>query len=170
MRTYILILFLLFPILIFAQEEVKPEESFDFWIGEWDITWTDNVGNPGNGISSVKKIFEGTVIEEEFVALVGRSKGYKGKSLTLHQAQRGRWKQAWIDNQFGFLDLTGTRNNDRIVLTTELSTTPDGRKTIHRVTFSDIKMDSFDWFWEFSTDGGISWDPIWKLKYSRKKD
>ena len=76
------ILFLLtFSISLFAQSDnQKPCSSteatqFDFWVGDWDLTWTDKNGNLQTGTNRVTKILNGCVMEKNFkgVAFMGGS-------------------------------------------------------------------------------------------------
>jgi hypothetical protein len=40
-------------------------EQFDFWIGEWELTWAEN----GRGRNVITKILDGKVVQEQFTSL-----------------------------------------------------------------------------------------------------
>ena len=61
---YILSLMLVY---VFAQtQEIKPETQFDFWLGEWELSWKDKEGNNQSGKNKVERILGGKVIQENF--------------------------------------------------------------------------------------------------------
>ncbi len=43
----------------------------------------------------------------------------------------------------------------------------DGREIEKRMVFSEIEADTFDWRWERSTDGGVTWESLWTIDYRR---
>lgn len=80
---------------------------YDFWVGEWDLTWDDGKGNTGKGTNRVLKVLDNKVIQENFEAKEGQYKGTKGMSLSVFNPTNKSWHQAWADNQGGYFDLTG---------------------------------------------------------------
>lgn len=44
----------------------NPENQFDFWLGEWNVTW----GEDGKGTNHIERILEGKIIQENFIALI----------------------------------------------------------------------------------------------------
>jgi len=76
-----LILLFAFSISLFAQNgNQKPCSSleakqFDFWVGEWDLTWQDKDGNTQTGSNIITKTLNNCVIEENFTggSFIGRS-------------------------------------------------------------------------------------------------
>ena len=49
----------------------QPENQFDFWLGNWDVTW----GEDDKGTNRIEKILDGKIIQENFTApdLIGMS-------------------------------------------------------------------------------------------------
>jgi hypothetical protein len=82
------------------------------------------------------------------------------------------WQQTWIDNQGGYIALTGGMVGDSLVLNTAEKTVPStispSGKLENRMVYYNIKPDSFDWSWEASTDGGKTWKQNWLIHYKRK--
>ncbi|HBX66640.1 MAG TPA: hypothetical protein DEG32_10965, partial [Balneolaceae bacterium] len=48
--------------------ELEANQYFDFWVGEWELSWTDNQGNPGAGTNTIEKVLDDVVIQENFEA------------------------------------------------------------------------------------------------------
>lgn len=75
-----------------------------------------------------------------------------------------KWRQTWVDNQQGYIILSGQFENNRMILVTE----PDQQKARYRMIFYNITPDALDWNWEKSEDDGNSWTLQWKIHYQRK--
>ena len=130
--------------------------QFDFWIGEWDVTWEG-----GGGTNRISKEYDGCVIREQF-----EGDGLRGTSLTTWSPGRARWLQTWVDNTGSYLEFEGGQEDDRMVLSREV---PDGTDVTHqRMVFHEIAADSFTWDWEKSTDEGESWELLWRIHYRRQ--
>jgi hypothetical protein len=153
-----------------AQPQQPPCSSehakqFDFWVGTWDLEWTDAKGNKLKGTNTINKILGGCVIEENFST--GGSQPYLGKSHSLYDAKSGLWKQTWVDSGGAYIDLTGEFKDGRMILRRE-GTDQKGNKALFRMIFSNIQKDSFLWDWESSSDEGKTWTTNWKINYKRR--
>lgn len=149
-----------------AQQKAHPCTSpgcsqFDFWLGEWDLTWNDTI----KGTNSVKKILGGCVVNENFNNPAGH---FAGMSWSVYDPSKSEWKQTWVDNQGGYIVLTGKYINDQMILSTAPRLSPQGKNIVSRMVFYHIKADSFDWNWESSTDN-LTWDVNWQIHYQRCK-
>ncbi|MGN8226329.1 DUF1579 family protein [Gracilimonas sp. BCB1] len=154
----------------FAQTSVQELEAyFDFWVGEWELSWTDNQGKEGAGTNTIERILDGVVIQENFMATEGALEGYKGRSVSVYNPQRQSWHQAWVDNQGGYIDLKGSVDGNQRIFQTAERPGPQGGTIINRMVFYDINKDSFTWDWESSQDGGESWSLNWRIFYQRVK-
>jgi len=142
----------------------SPQASqFDFWIGDWIATWGDTL----HGTNHIEKMLGNCTVHENF----SNSK-ILGQSWSVYSANYKQWQQTWVDNQGGYIALTGGMAGDSMVLTTAernvaASISPSG-KIISRMVYFHIKPDSFDWSWEASTDGGKTWKQNWLIHYNRK--
>lgn len=139
--------------------------QFDFWIGEWNLTWSDSL----HGKNSVSKSHDGCVIEEKFTAEDGS--GFTGMSVSVFDTSAQIWKQTWVDNSGSYLDFTGhlitDKSGDRMILSRSFAR-KDGRGEIHqRMVFHDITRDSLVWDWQSSTDTGKTWTNNWTIIYRR---
>jgi hypothetical protein len=140
--------------------ESAEAKQFDFWVGEWELTW-----DGGRGKNSIRKILDGRVLEECFDGTP--STPLIGRSYTVHNAQYGRWDQTWVDNQGSYLMFMGEWDDvdERMVL--ERDDMIGGKHIKQRMVFHNITADALDWSWERSEDGGISWKVEWAIHYRR---
>jgi len=150
-----------------ALSNPEPESYFDFWLGKWEVSWEESDGNIGKGTNHIHKILDDTVLLENFEILEGNNRGFKGKSMSVYQPDRNRWKQAWTDNNGGYYDFTGMLDGQNRIFQTDVNRLPDGRRFVQRMVFYNISDSSFVWDWESSNDGGESWNLNWRINYKR---
>lgn len=147
-----------------AQVAANDSSLYDFWIGTWELNWTDQQGEKGTGINYIQRVMDGNVIEEKFKAITGSTAGFEGQSWSVLDANAGTWKQTWVDNQGGYLDFVGkVDGEDRIF---ERSFEKDGQKVIQRMVFRNITTDSFVWDWQRKV-GDEEWKSWWMIHYKR---
>lgn len=137
--------------------------QFDFWIGEWNLTWTSKDGKPETGENRVSKILGGCVIREEF----SRGKGeFTGMSVSAFSPGTQQWKQTWVDNGGGYLDFVGEFTHNRMVL--QRKANREGKEFLQRMQWYNITTNTLDWNWERSDDNGTTWVLLWRIHYERK--
>ena len=85
----------------------NPENQFDFWLGEWDVTW----GEDGKGKNHILRIMDDKIIQENFSA-----PDLIGMSVSSYDAERKLWCQTWVDNNGSYLDFTGGFENEKMIL------------------------------------------------------
>jgi hypothetical protein len=167
-----MVLFSLLAVPAFAQtdiEQLEPEEYFDFWVGEWEVSWDEGDGEMGYGTNIIEKTLDGMVIQENFRITEGGQKGFKGTSISVYQPRFDRWKQAWADNQGGYYDFLGKTDGNKRIFQTDVFELEDGREFTQRMVFYDITENSMTWDWEASEDGGDTWTLNWRIFYERIK-
>jgi hypothetical protein len=141
-------------------------KQFDFWVGEWDLTWPAGGGNPaGKGHNSVTKGFDGCVIQENFDGM--ESMPLRGMSVSMYNARMKKWQQTWVDNEGSYLDFVGAFDGKEMTLARE-AVNPKGEKVWQRMVFKNITADAFDWSWE-SSKNGKDWQVNWPIHYVRAK-
>ncbi|MEM9077780.1 MAG: hypothetical protein AAGC43_12100 [Bacteroidota bacterium] len=149
----------------------NPEDDadlFNFWVGKWEATWDEGNGKLGKGFNSISRDLNGRILRENFEIVEGQSKGFKGTSISVHQPQFKRWKQAWADSQGGYFDFIAEydKSNEHKIFKTKIHE-KDGKKYIYRMVFKEIQTNTFIWDWEFSSDGGTTWKLQWRINYKR---
>ena len=169
MKTYLLIILLLTTFNMAEAQTTPPPKpcsapecsQFDFWLGDWGLTHSDTV----HATNLITKEMDGCVIHEHFN---NPSTNYRGESWSMYNPGTKKWQQTWVDNQCSYIALTGVFENGEMALYTEPFTL-NGKKTINRMVYYNIKKDSLDWRWEASTDEGKTWKQNWLIHYKRKK-
>jgi hypothetical protein len=142
------------------------QKQLDFWIGEWKLTWPIQKAEVAHGSNSIKRALDGCVVEESFS---GESSIHlRGHSVSIFDAQDGKWKQTWVDNEGGYLDFVGGMKDGQMSFWRETKQ-PDGTPVTMRMIWRNVTYDSLDWSWEGSTDGEKSWKVLWAIHYERKK-
>jgi len=148
----------------------SPEaRQFDFWLGEWDLTWPAEQagGGPGEtmtGTNHITRLFGACVIEENFAT---SDRSFLGRSLSVYDEKAGTWRQTWVDSSGAFLSFTGGMDDDAMVLATEPVSDGDS-VVVNRMVFSDITPESLHWQWQKSTEGGGNWSDLWTITYKRR--
>ncbi len=142
------------------------KKHFDFWVGEWNVSWDEGDGKIGNGTNSITKILDGMAIQEDFRIEDGQSKGFVGTSISILTNQRV-WKQTWMDNTGTYYDFTGDVEKGRPVFKTE-RVVRGASEIIQKMVFNNISKDGFIWDWLGTRDGGKTWNLLWQISYKRK--
>ncbi len=149
-----------------AAVAAQPADLFDFWLGDWKLSWLNADGSKGTGRNRVTKILDGAAIQEEFEALTGSPPPMlKGRSLSI--PINGLWRQSWVDNQGGYFTFTAQVDGDRRLFVSAPRPLRDGGTLLQRMIFHAITPQSFTWDWQSSTDGGQTWLLQWRIVYSR---
>jgi len=160
---YFLILLIFFSLQVNAQE--LDENTFKFWVGQWDLTWRDTNGNVSRGSNLIESILDDKVIQEHFEGLEGQYQGFKGTSISVFNPTTKSWHQTWQDNQGGNIVLTGRVEGNRKIFETAM--TEEGRQS--RMVFHSFTEDGFIWDWEATADGGNTWQLSWQINYTKAK-
>src|SRR4051812_36353174 len=126
MKHFLLSGALITSVIIHAQSNIAPctapqSAQFNFWIGEWDLTWSDSL----HGTNRVEKIFGNCTIHENFN---DPKLNYSGQSWSVYNPASSLWQQTWVDNQGGYITLTGKMEGDSIILKTGERQTQKGKQ------------------------------------------
>ena len=144
-----------------ARARTVPEQAqFDFWLGNWELTW----GDSGKGTNWVSSELNEMVIHEYFdgqpsIKLVG-------ESFSTFNTRAGLWQQTWVDNQGGYLDFKGRFEDDKMILSRD-AVDDNGDTFKQRMVWRDITKNSFEWDWQRSQDSGETWQTMWQISYQR---
>jgi len=157
------------PITAMAQQQpsqppcsAEENSQLDFWVGTWDAQWTDANGDVQHGRNVITRELGNCMIEENFDGAPGNT--LIGHSISMYVGRLGHWKQIWMDNSGGFIDLYGGPDEEGFHFTMER---PVEAAPHLRMIFRDITEDSFEWHWQNSQDGGETWADQWHISYSR---
>ncbi|MBD8526056.1 hypothetical protein [Pseudomarimonas arenosa] len=134
--------------------------QFDFWIGEWEVSTTDNEGKQVvAGHNTIERDLEGCAISEHWRG----SRGTHGRSLNLFDRSSQRWKQFWVDSRGGLLELRGSSPGPNEMLM-ESESLNDSLQRIHWQLLDDGRVRQH---WQTSSDGGASWSTAFEGYYRR---
>ena len=156
----------------------RPEyRQLDFWIGDWDLIVRSPAGVAGGtrgpwteerGENHVTAVLGGCGIAESFRSDGAPPAGrWAGLSLSRFVDAESRWRQAWIDDQGGFLTFAGGLEEGQMRLYGE-PRSKDGVTTQMRMVFANVTPESLHWTWERTTDGGATWTPQLVIDYRRR--
>ncbi len=157
------IVFILLMIGFSLQSQELNKDLFDFWVGDWNLTWKNQDGSTGTAKNVVTKVLDEQVLFENFEA-EGQN-ALKGMSHSVYNAKEKTWKQTWVDNQGSHIVLNGAIQEGNPVFITEPAETKNGTLQF-RMVFSEITPNSFIWDWQRKKDDG--WESSWKIDYTRK--
>ncbi|MBK1878185.1 DUF1579 family protein [Pelagicoccus mobilis] len=164
MRPNILLLAALLATSVSQSQDANPN-ALDFWIGEWEVSWTDQEGKTHQASNSVKRILNGKVILEEFDA--SDTLGFTGKSHSVLDGLTGKWKQTWVDSNGSYMDFVGTQEGNTFTFSRSYIN-KEGENVETRMIFREIKSDSLIWDWQGRKDPTGEWNLLWQLHYKRK--
>ena len=144
------------PRYLAVMEQLKPcntddYRSFDFWLGQWDVT---AAGNPGaTAKSSITSVQGGCAVLEEYETLGG----FAGMSINFYDSTTGKWHQSWMGNGGAAVHLEGNLVDGAMVLSDADLEVSELAGTINRVTWSLQDDGRVRQHWENSSDGGATW-------------
>lgn len=164
MPRFRLLLIGLFPIAVYGQAAKNcsgPEcKQFDFWVGDWTLSFNDT----GRATNTITRELDGCVVHEHFKDI---KTGYTGESWSVYNKRTGKWNQTWVDNQGGYIALTGEYRNDSMILNTE-PYMQNNAIAQNRMVYHNITRTTLEWNWQSTADGGKTWKDNWHIRYRRK--
>ena len=137
-------------------------DSFDFWLGTWDVGWDGADGKRQKGTNTIS-IVDGTVRELFTDADPGGA--YIGASVSHWDAAAGLWEQDYWDNRGYSAVFRGNRAGDRMVLE---RVPREGSGALTRLVWSEITADTIRWTYD-RQEGDGSWVTTWLIDYSRQQ-
>jgi hypothetical protein len=143
--------------------DTPESRQLDFWLGDWELTYTGPGGKPATSRNRITKTLDGCVVLEEFTGAPGTK--LDGRSYSTYDRATKRWKQTWVDNTASYLDFDGTTVDGNMAFAR--SAMRAGKLTHQRMVFRDVKADSLTWLWQSSPDGQ-AWTTQWEIAYRRK--
>lgn len=169
-NTFLFLFILFFSSFTFSQNDSfkcssREAKQFNFWVGEWNLTWKNTDGTEAKGENIVKSLFGGCVIEENFNGTPAIP--LKGKSFSVYNSRLKKWQQTWVDNNGSYLDFVGEFEDGKMSLSRK-AVSPKGENILQRMVFYNISANEFDWNWERSKDNGKTWEVMWQIHYKRK--
>ena len=144
----------------FPCEADEKHHSFDFWVGEWDVS---SNGQPA-GTNNIQPILGHCVIFEQWTS----SSGSEGKSFNYYDPGYDHWRQIWISDSGTVIEFTGEARDGGIFYIAETVNPADGSITHHKFEFTQNDDGSVRQFWATSTDDKETFNTIWDGHYEKR--
>lgn len=167
---FLLMALLVLPVtVLFAQKFSCPcctEEyrQFDFWVGEWEAFTAKGLA----GTNSIVIMEDSCIIQENWKSAGGN---YTGTSYNFYDRTDKKWKQVWIDNQGGSLELSGNFTDGKMVLQSDKKYNAKNKVNyIDRITWTPNEDGTVRQHWQRTTDGEKNWTDIFDGTYKRVKN
>lgn len=152
----------------FAASDAAPctadpqHRALDFWLGAWNI----NVPNESTTATSH------VTLELDRCLIVERwdgGDGHSGENLFGYSADDQSWHGFFADNHGRvhlFLDGRATPGSATF---TGPSRDSDGKTELNRISIRRVSATQVEQLWQKSSDGGKSWNTVFKGEYTRKR-
>ena len=139
----------------------EQHRQFDFWIGEWEV-----FGPTGQlaGTNRIEKILGGCVLMENWQGAGGTA----GKSFNMYYSLDDTWRQTWVDGSGTRLDLSGSFDGKRMVLSGEMPSAQGEGMVFHEISFTPQEDGSVKQHWRASRDGQKTWRDLFVGTYKKK--
>jgi len=168
-RIHTIFILSLITLFAYGQSDPKPcycctdnHRQFDFWLGEWEVKNNGKLA----GKNSITLVQDSCLIREEWISA---GNAYTGTSYNFYNEEKDQWQQLWVDNQGGYLELTGKFEKGEMVLKSDEMTNRQGEKYINRITWTPKPDGSVRQHWETSKDQGIHWETLFDGLYLKIK-
>ena len=139
----------------------ESHNEFNFWLGAWEVFNGDKLA----GYNTITMQQDSCVLVERWRSATGN---FTGTSYNFYDGSSEQWKQLWIDNQGGQLELSGGIMNGEMVMYTGEMTNQNKERYVNRITWTPYDDGTVRQHWETSTDQGTSWHTAFDGLYKRK--
>ncbi|MGI9550335.1 MAG: hypothetical protein ACR2MT_03975 [Aurantibacter sp.] len=152
-QLFLICVFLFSTWIGFSQDNcpccTENHQAFDFWEGEWKVT---NPDGTAAGRNVIVKLEDNCVLRESWKSANGNS---TGTSTNFYNSTTGQWEQLWVDNSGSHLKLKGNRTNNQMILASDEFVGADGKKGIHRITWTSNEDGTVRQLWEVLQEGKV---------------
>lgn len=142
----------------------EKHRQFDFWLGNWEV-----FGPKGKllGTNDIYLLHDSCVIQENWKSATGN---FTGTSYNYYNSDNGEWRQTWVDNQGGSLELKGQWNDSSMVMFTRPIMDSEGKQVVNRITWTPDEDGSVRQLWDSSSDYGNTWQVLFDGIYRKKEE
>lgn len=140
--------------------------QLDFWVGEWDLSWQGQDGATQTGSNRISGDELGDcVISEHFDG--APSITLRGQSVSVYDPRSDTWRQTWVDNQGGYIALSGGLGDDGLFALETVSGNDD--RPTFRMIWQDVSDDAMRWHWQQKNMQSGAWEDRWVIDYTRRR-
>lgn len=141
--------------------------DFDYLLGDWEFTG-ENTAAKFNGRWSATKMPNGQILDEFRVYGDKGQTTYVTSTVRTYNAWVDRWELIGMGGGGGLQDFgTGQRTGDEVHIEQRFGVA-GGHPSTYRITYSNIKADSFSWSADRSMDGGQTWQKGYETLEARR--
>lgn len=131
--------------------------DFDYLIGDWEFTGTNQQYGTIRGYWSAVRLDEGQILDEYRVVGDKGETYYVTTTLRNYNGAAERWELAGADAGAGLQDVgTGVRSGAEVHIEQTFGVAR-GEPSKWRIRYYNIGTDRFSWAADRSTDGGKTW-------------
>ena len=136
----------------------KHKADFDYLLGDWEFTSESKEYGKGRGFWSAMRIAEGAQIFDEYRVVSDEGETwYASSTIRSYNAVLDQWELISAEQGTGLQNFgTAHRTGDEIHIEQKFGVMGT-RPSILRITYYNIKPDSFSWKADRSLDGGKTW-------------
>ncbi len=176
--TVSLVLLFTFSVTAAQPNSEAPAElnHWDKMIGKWRTTEEglkpDGSGwQPSNGADwHFYYTLNGWAVQDEYysppldTAVEDPNKRQMGTNIRIFDPETKQWIMAWATKAGKRVDIYSATSTDKKIV---MLGRPGDTGKFRRITFFDMRGDSFEWTLEFSDDGKTSWMTVYKIHGKR---
>jgi hypothetical protein len=135
----------------------KPENDFDYLLGDWQFTARHLEYQTFGGRWSAVRLAEGQILDEYRILDEKGETVYVTTTLRNYNQPRKRWELIGADAGNGLQDFgTAQRVGNEVHIEQRFGVNSD-KPSLWRIRYFDIQPDKFSWTADRSTDEGKTW-------------
>ena len=157
MRTLLLVTVLLSTHALPVQAQTKPEQDFDYLLGDWEFTAMSKEHGKFGGRWSALRLAEGQILDEYRVLDDKGGTIYVTTTIRNYNEPMKRWELVGADAGGGLLDFGTAQRVGNEVHIEQRFGVARGKPSLWRIKYYNIKPDSFSWTADRSPDDGKTW-------------
>src|ERR1043166_2432498 len=143
--------------LFFAQAVPDHLHDFDYLLGEWEFSGTNQQYGKFHGLWSAAKLDDGVIFDEYRVTGDQGETYYVTRTIRAYNARLDRWDLVSTEKNRGRQNIgTGQREGGEVHIEQTFGAGTATRSLL-RIRYSNIQPDHFSWAADRSTDNGKTW-------------
>ncbi len=143
--------------LMFAQAAPDHLHDFDYLLGDWEFTGTNQQYGKFHGLWSAAKLDDGEIFDEYRITGDQGETYYVTRTIRAYNAKLDRWELVSTEKNGGLQNLgTGHRDGAEVHIE-QIFGAGTPTPSLSRIRYSNIQPDHFSWAADRSNDNGKTW-------------
>ena len=168
MRTILVSALLLAAPTLPALAQQRPEQDFDYLLGDWVFEADDKQWGKFSGRWSAIKLAEGQILDEYRVVDGDGSTIYVTTTLRNYNESARQWELIGADAGSGLRDFGTAKRAGEEMHVEQRFGVARGSPTLMRIRYYNIRPDGFSWAGDLSKDDGKTWMPNYLVIEARR--